>query len=86
MDVILTLIEDSEEKKVYATMRSISGAESSNARLNDIKPSCMFLMWAAEYDGQHELKCNGLVMTVYRTYMLPNGRIELYTEKRAGRR
>ncbi len=86
MDVLLTLIEPGEPgADVFATLRSVSGAEVSAAGLNGIKAACMFEVWTAEYDGQREVKHDDRRMTVYRTFNRPDGRTELYAEERAGK-
>jgi len=66
-------------------MQSITGNESANARTTGIKPACVFVMWAEEYAGQRDVTHNGRKMTVYRTFERPDGKIELYAEKRAGK-
>ena len=44
-------------------------------------------VWAHEYNDQTELEYNGQRLTIYRTYKKPNEeKLELYAEKRAGKR
>ena len=70
---------------VFATIQSITGNESTNARVNGMRPACMFLVWGEEYTGQREIMHHGKKLTVYRTYERTDGKTELYTEKRVGK-
>lgn len=71
--------------EAFATVQSITGNESANARTNGVRPACVFLVWSEEYTGQREIMHNGRKLTVYRTYERTDGKTELYTEKRAGK-
>ena len=92
MDKELVLIRkinssEIERKTVFAKEDSIIQSEYVAAAQKDIKPSHKFTIWSFEYSGQTEVEYEGVQLYVYRTYKLPNqDRIELYTEKRIGRR
>lgn len=92
MDEELTLMKkinskDVERTTVLATVGSIMQSEYVAAAQKDIKPSYKFTIWKFEYDEQTEVEYKGIQYYVYRVYPLPNqDRIELYVEKRIGRR
>lgn len=69
------------EKEVFAKRASVSQSEFFTAGQNGLKPDCMFLVYTFEYGGETHVKHNGIVYTIYRTYV--NGdNIELYCEVR----
>lgn len=87
----ITLIEPINDEKVeeitvYAEVYSVTQSEYVAAGKQDIKPAYKFEIYQFEYDGQTDIKYNGKRLTVYRTYPKEDGRIELYTEERGGKR
>ena len=69
------------EKEVFAKKTSVSQSEFFTAGQNGLRPDCMFLVYTFEYGGELYVKHNGIVYTIYRTYV--NGdNIELYCEVR----
>lgn len=86
---LISRINATEDKKtkVFADIESITQKEFSTAGEKGIKPALKIVMWRHEYNSETELECNGQRLTVYRTYdRITENKIELYTEKRAGRR
>ena len=79
----ITLIEPINDEKIEEITVY---AEYVAAGKQDIKPAYKFEIWQFEYDGQTDIKYNGKRLTVYRTYPKEDGRIELYTEERGGKR
>lgn len=78
---------EDEKTKVLAEIESITQKEFSTAGEKGIKPIFKIVMWRHEYNNETELEYNGQRLTVYRTYdRITENKIELYTEKRAGRR
>lgn len=69
------------EKEVYAKKTSVTQSEFFTAGQNGLNPDCMFLVYSFEYGGETHVQHNGIVYTIYRTYV--NGdNIELYCEVR----
>lgn len=78
---------EDEKTKVLAEIESITQKEFSTAGEKGIKPAFKIVMWRHEYNNETELEHNGQHLTVYRTYdRITENKIELYTEKRVGRR
>lgn len=69
------------EKEVFAKKTSVSQSEFFTAGQNGLRADCMFLVYTFEYSGELYIQHNGIVYTIYRTYV--NGdNIELYCEVR----
>ena len=67
------------------TARSSAGRnEFFNAAEIDLKPEYRVTVWADEYDGEPMIELHGRRYTVYRTYLRPSGKVELYVTKKAG--
>ena len=78
---------DIEQITICCEVDSITQSEYATAGVKDIKPSYKFTVWAHEYNDQTELEYNGQRLIVYRTYRKPTEeKVELYAEKRSGRR
>lgn len=77
-------VEEVTKRTVFCDVKSISGQEFANAGQNGIKPALVFLMWAHEYGGEDTVEYLSKDYVVYRTYVRDDGRVELYTEVRAG--
>ena len=78
--------ETAKEKKttVYGQQRSVYSTEFFNAGKLGIKPSCMVIVYTAEYSGEKYLSIDdGQRLSVYRTYVLGE-KIELYCTERTG--
>ena len=88
----ITLIEQindtkTEKTTIFCEVDSITQSEFEAAGQKDIKPSYKFTVWSFEYNDQTEVEYCGQRLTIYRTYQRQNEeRIELYAEKRLGRR
>ena len=79
----ITLIEavnstETEKTGVFAEVYSITQSEFATAGQKDIKPAYKFSVWQFEYDGQTEILYNGMRLTVYRTFLRDDDKIELY--------
>ena len=78
----ITVIE--EKTDVIATVSSITQSEFMSAGQIGLKPDLRFEIWAFEYAGETFLEMDGVRYSIYRTYARPDGRTELYTERRVG--
>lgn len=83
-DSIGQVIPTEERMDVIAEISSISQSEFMDAGQIGLKPDLRFEIWTAEYDGQENVEMDGIRYSVYRTYKRPDGRTELYTERRSG--
>lgn len=73
------------ERRVFCDIESVSQTEFFAGLDAALKPSCKFIVFFADYEGETIIKCWADEYTVYRTFI--NGdRIELYAEKRIGNR
>lgn len=88
IDVVVSLLESGEDPvEVFAMLNSAGQSEFAAAGQSGFKPAFMFEVWAEEYAGQQQLVYNGREYTIYRTFgPKPDGRMELYTERRVGRK
>ena len=76
-----------EETTIFCEVESITQSEYIAAGQKDIKPRYKFTVWAFEYNNQTEVEYEGQKLTIYRTYNKKNEeKIELYAERRLGRR
>lgn len=88
-DEIVTLIaeinEVAEEKfDVFATIGGIGQKEFFAASQTGLKPDFKITIWQSDYEGQTIVEMNNMRYSVYRTYPLRGGRIELYLTSRIG--
>lgn len=76
------------ERKVYASLDSITRAEWSAAGEMGIKPEYMLTMFEPDYNGEKivRMMVRGSMQTfgVYRTYRGKNETLELYLEWKVG--
>ena len=87
-DEIITLVwrtETGESRRdVYGTVESVGSSEFFNAARIELKPEFRATVWADEYECEPSVELHGRRYTVYRTYLRPSGKIELYLTKKAG--
>lgn len=74
------------ERQVFATVKSISGAEfARNSGREGIAKALVITTPAVNYRGEEIVKRDGKYYAVYRTYIVAKSDdIELYVEPRAG--
>lgn len=72
-------------RETYASKKSSRGSEVHAAATSGLKPSAVFTLWAAEYNGELRVVYAGKEYKVYRTYDLEDERkVELHCEVRLG--
>jgi hypothetical protein len=74
----------STEVNVIAQIRDITQSEFSSAGMVGFKPAKEFRVRSWEYCGERLVEYGGVIYSIYRTYLAPDGRMELYTEERTG--
>ena len=72
------------ERKVFAEVSSVGQSEWFEGGRNGLNPEYRFRMFAYDYNGESLVKYNGVIYSIYRTYVDRNELIELYAEKREG--
>ena len=88
-DEIITLIaevdaETEERFDVFGTVESVGQKEFFAAAQQDFKADFKITVWKSDYDGQAIAELNGARYSVYRTYLLKDGHIELYLASKVG--
>ena len=81
LDSVLNQIETPVERTVFGEEAAVFGATYYNAALAGIRPSAMFDIWRAEYDGQAKLRHEGTVYRIIRTEVLLAGKLRLTVER-----
>lgn len=66
---------------IFAEKKSIRQSEFYQAAQTDFKPEIMFEVWLHEYNGENELKYDGDVYQVLRTYSNNKDKIEIVCGK-----
>ncbi len=77
-------IETESYRVVFASMYSVSQVEFYRAGQEGLKPQAVYAVRFPEYQGEDEIEADGERLTIYRTYIRVDGRIELYVTKRKG--
>lgn len=72
------------ERKVFAEVSSVGQSEWFEGGRNGLNPEYRFRMFAYDYKGESLVRYNGVIYSIYRTYVDRNELIELYAEKREG--
>ena len=72
------------KRKVYANIDSVTGREWFEGGRIGLNPEFRMTMFAYDYAGEKLLKYNGIIYTIYRTYITDNDEIELYVQRREG--
>lgn len=84
VDSIGQVIPTEKINSVFADIASVTQSEFMAAGNIGLKPSLRFDVWSHEYNREEMVGYHGKRYTIYRTYMRPDGRTELYTEERVG--
>lgn len=77
-------VDNLTERKVFAEVSSVGQSEWFEGGRNGLNPEYRFRMFAYDYNGESLVKYNGVIYSIYRTYVDRNELIELYAEKREG--
>lgn len=88
-DEILTLIaevdaENEERLDVFGTVESVGQKEFFAAAQSGFKAEHKITVWQSDYDGQSIVELNNERYSVYRTFRLKDGHIELYLASKVG--
>lgn len=83
-DSIGQMVPTPSKTTVQATITSISAAEFFRAGAEGLKPELVFYVWDFEYNGEQIVEFGGNTYSVYRTHLNDDGKMELYTERKAG--
>lgn len=88
-DDIITLVwplSGGKEDKtdVFGRIESVGQSEFFAAAQNGLKPQYKVTLWEHDYDGQTIVIVSGKRYSVYRTYIRPDQKIELYLDGKIG--
>lgn len=70
----------------FAITSNINQSEYYNAELQGLRPFACYTIRLMEYNGEDEIDIDGKRLTIYRTYNRTDGRVELYTVERKGKK
>lgn len=84
IDEIGVIKVEETKKEVFASYYSVSQVEFYRAGQDGLRPQAVYAVRMMEYDGQDEIEVNSERLSIYRTYIRVDGRIELYVSKRKG--
>lgn len=76
--------DQTEERKVYCEVTSITQTEWFEGGRNGLNPSLRFRIFAPDYRGEELVRFNDKIYGVYRTYVDRNEIIDLYVEEKEG--
>lgn len=76
--------EETIERPVYGNVTSVTASEFFAGGQNGFKPEYRITMFGPDYEGEENLKLDGVIYSIYRTYRARTDEIELYVERRAG--
>lgn len=83
-DSIGQIITTEKTSDIMADVSSVSLTEFMSAGQIGLKPDYRLLVWSYEYNGEPNLIMDEVRYSIYRTYKRPDGRTELYVERRSG--
>lgn len=75
---------ETEERKVFVQVRSVSQSEWFNGGRNGLNPSYKMDIFTPDYHGEKVIKYNGTNYAIYRTYERDDEQTELYCELKKG--
>ena len=73
-----------KENLIKGNYQSISAQEFFRGGEMGIKPEMIVKVWDREYNGETLLEYEGVRYIIYRTYLVSDGRVELYCQKDVG--
>ena len=81
------VLEATQSKRlVYANVRSVAQREFFEGGRNGLNPEFVITMFAFDYGGEHTLEYMGRVFDIYRTYQGSDDKVELYVQRKQGKR
>lgn len=72
------------ETTIKGNFQSVSAQEFYRGGEIGIKPEFVVKVWEREYNGETVLEYEGKRYIIYRTYLVSDGRTELYCQKDIG--
>ena len=73
-----------KETTIKGNFQSVSAQEFFRGGEMGIKPEFTVKVWEREYNGETLLEYEGKRYIIYRTYLVADGRTELYCQKDVG--
>lgn len=72
------------ERQVFCNVSSVTQREWFEGGRIGLNPEYRMTMFAYDYAGEQLLKFNGIIYSIYRTYITDNDEIELYVQRKQG--
>ena len=82
--LVFVIGEENGGWRDHYQIRDITQSEFTSAGMVGLKPAKKFRVRSWEYCGERLIEYDGVIYSIYRSYLAPDGRIELYTEERTG--
>lgn len=77
-------VSTSSTTELIGNFQTVSAQEFYRGGELGIKPEFIIKVWDAEYNGETLLEYDGKRYIIYRTYLVSDGRRELYCQKDVG--
>lgn len=85
-DAIGQYIDTETSREVFCSVQSVTANEFFSAGQNGIDAQYKFTMFSHDYNGEELVEYRGVRYAIYRTYRKKEDLIELYAEKKAGKK
>lgn len=72
------------ERHVFCNVSSVTQREWFEGGRIGLNPEYRMTMFSYDYAGEQLLKFNGIIYSIYRTYITDNDEIELYVQRKQG--
>lgn len=72
------------EREVFCNVSSVTQREWFEGGRIGLNPEYRMTMFQYDYAGEQLLKYNGIIYTIYRTFVTDNDEIELYVQRKQG--
>lgn len=72
------------ERQVFCNVSSVTQREWFEGGRIGLNPEYRMTMFAYDYAGEQLLKFNGIIYSIYRTYITDTDEIELYVQRKQG--
>ena len=74
------------KRMVYANVKSVSQSEWFEGGRAGLNPEYKMTMFLYDYNGEASLEYMGKTFDIYRTYMAGTDKLELYVQRKQGKR
>lgn len=75
-----------KKRKVFANVQSVSRTEWFEGGRSGLNPEFKMTVFGPDYKGEQAVEYNGQTYDVYRTYAAKTDTLELYVQRKQGKR